>query len=242
MTAFAYDHAFYERTAKSERAARAIVPIIQTFAKIDSVLDVGCARGLWLAAWAAAGCADYMGLDGAYVERDKLAIGADRFAVTDLARPFDLGRRFDYVQCLEVAEHLPETRSRGLVADLTRHADIVLFAAAPRGQGGEFHINEQDYEYWRALFAAHDYVPFDCLRPRLAGWKEIPFWYRYNTILYVKAEAVDSLSAEAARWRVDAAQSITDVAPVLFRLRRMVLRCLPQAAINGIARFVARLG
>ena len=39
------------------------------------------------------------------------------------------------------------------VQNLVRHASgAILFSAAPPGQGGEFHVNEQPYEYWRGKF------------------------------------------------------------------------------------------
>jgi hypothetical protein len=34
---------------------------------------------------------------------------------------------------------------------------MVLFSAAPPGQGGEHHVNERTYEFWRGLFARHGY-------------------------------------------------------------------------------------
>merc|ERR1712086_857262 len=39
-----------------------------------------------------------------------------------LDRPFDLGRSFDWVLCLEVAEHLPRDAGPRLLADIRRHA------------------------------------------------------------------------------------------------------------------------
>ncbi|TAL02520.1 MAG: methyltransferase domain-containing protein [Rhodospirillaceae bacterium] len=241
MTAPAYNAAFYDRAEQSQLAARTIVPIIRSFTTIASVLDVGCARGTWLAAWVESGCTDYMGVDGASVRRDQLVIDETHFVTTDLSSSFDLGRRFDFVQCLEVAEHLPCARSAGLVANLVNHADVILFSAAPPGQGGEFHVNEQRYDFWRALFAAHGYVAFDCLRPKLRGMKAVPFWYRYNPILYVKSEAVGKLSALALDDRLAPDTSIPDVAPLAFRARKALIRLMPAALINTLARLNARL-
>ena len=117
----------------------------------------------------------------------------------------------------------------------------MLFSAAPPGQGGEFHINEQEYDFWRALFAAHDYMAFDCLRPKLRHMKAIPFWYRYNPILYVKSDAVGKLSTQALDHRLAPGVAIPDVAPLAFRARKALLRLMPDTVINALARLIAKL-
>jgi len=241
MNAGSYNSAFYDRAERSEWAARAIVSIIRSFLEIESVLDIGCARGTWLAAWAETGCSDFIGIDGPGVELDQLAINPAKFQRADLALPFDLGRRFDFAQCLEVAEHLPPARSRSLIADLVAHADVVLFSAAPPGQGGEFHINEQPYDFWKALFAEHGYLTVDCLRPRIRHFKAIPYWYRYNAILYVKLERAEKLSDRAREGLLAPESAIPDVAPMAFRLRKFLLRLLPGGIVDRLARIVTRI-
>jgi SAM-dependent methyltransferase len=236
-----YDAAFYDRAEQSDLAARAIVPLLRSFLDIGSVLDVGCARGTWLAAWAGSGCTDFVGIDGAYAGTGRLRIDAAHFIMTDLAASFDLGRRFDLAQCLEVAEHLPRARSETLVADLVSHSNAVLFSAAPPGQGGEFHINEQRYDFWRKLFLDHDYIAFDCLRPKIRHLRHIPFWYRYNMILYVKSDAIGKLKGDALAWRLNLDDPVPDVAPLAFRARKTVLRLLPAAMIDSLARINTRL-
>lgn len=62
-------------------------------------------------------------------------------------------RRRQIVICTEVAEHLPAEDAPTLVRYLTTHATrYVVFTAAPPGQGGHDHINEQPPEYWEELF------------------------------------------------------------------------------------------
>ncbi|HQT63109.1 MAG TPA: methyltransferase domain-containing protein [Acidocella sp.] len=230
-----YDTAFYERAEKSAAAARAIISILQSSLTVGSVLDVGCARGTWLAAWQQAGCADIYGIDGAFITPEQLLISPDCFMSTDLAAPFNLGRRFDLVQCLEVAEHLPRRRSASLVADLTAHADAVLFSAAPPGQGGAGHINEAPYAFWRDLFAAHGYAAFDCVRPALQDQPQLPYWYRYNIFLYMKAPHPSLLPYPADK-------DLRDMSPLSFQIRKRILKHLPASAINLLARLVARVG
>ena len=113
-----------------------------------SVLDVGCGTGRTLSEIGRRGIA-VLG-----VEASKAAIGAsgcpDRIFRHDLRRPLDLGRRFDLVWCFEVAEHIHSNYVDTFVDTLVRHSDVIVFSAAPPGQGGEGHFNEQPAPYWIA--------------------------------------------------------------------------------------------
>ncbi len=237
MTHQHYSSAFYDRAEQSAAAARLITSLIKGWLPIGSVLDVGCARGTWLVAWMEAGCGDVTGLDGASVSAETLLIPLERFRQAELKQPFQLGRRFDLVQCLEVAEHLPPARSASLVDDLTAHGDAVLFSAAPPGQGGAGHVNERPYEFWHALFAAKGYEAFDAIRPALIQHGRLPYWYRYNLLLYVKkGTAPLDLPGQLAP-----SQPVIDVAPWAFRLRKQFLRRMPQPVIDRLADLNARM-
>src|SRR5947209_2323721 len=96
-----YDAAFYAVQADgSLRSARVIVPLVMELVKPASVLDVGCGLGTWLAAFAEHGVADFLGMDGDYVDRAKLKIPTDRFRAADLTNPPHPGRTFDLAVCL----------------------------------------------------------------------------------------------------------------------------------------------
>jgi len=234
---YAYGSPFFDHvTHTALRAARTLVPLLQAHLQVESVLDVGCGQGAWLKVWMAHGVRDVVGLDGPYVDPTNLVIPSDRFRATDLAAPIDVARRFDLVQCLEVAEHLPRTASGTLVQTLVRHGSLLLFSAGPPGQGGEHHINERPPEFWRGLFAAHGYVLADFVRPLLASRTEVERWYRYNAFLFVERARLASLP-EAVRASVlpDGAP-IPQVEPLAYRLRRSVLRRLPDVAVNALAR------
>jgi hypothetical protein len=76
--------------------------------------------------------------------------------------PFDLTRDppahlrgVDVAFCFEVAEHLAAELGDRLVAFLSAVAPALVFTAAPPGQGGYGHVNEQPREYWLERFAAH---------------------------------------------------------------------------------------
>jgi SAM-dependent methyltransferase len=233
---YRYDERFFEYANRvSARSADAVVPILVDALRPASVLDVGCARGVWLRKWQEAGVADVVGVDGDYIRQEDLWIPSRCFVAGDLAEPIELGRRFDLVQSLEVAEHLTESRARSFVADLCRHADFVLFGAAPPGQGGENHINEQPYSYWQALFDAEGYDAYDYVRPRVLKRKEVTAWHRYNPVLYVNRTIARSLSESVRASQVQAGRPVPDLSPPLYRMRKAFVRCLPSWATQALA-------
>ncbi len=175
---------FVGREARAAASADVVVPLLLSLFPVASVVDVGCANGLWLEAFARLGIADYLGLDGDYVPRDLLRIPADRFRVTDLKQPPRLERRFDLACSLEVAEHLPADSADTFVDFLVSAAPVVAFSAAVPRQGGDGHVNEQWQSYWQARFARRGYLCIDCLRPALYGNTAVNWWYRQNMLVY----------------------------------------------------------
>lgn len=231
-----YDENFFSYLALSSlRSARAAVPIILRLLPVHSILDVGCGAGAWLSEYRKAGVADVVGLDGGYVRPESLLIPWHVFRAQDVTRTFDLGRRFDLVQCLEVAEHIPTEMSETLIANLARHGDSVLFSAAVPGQGGQNHLNEQCYEFWRAVFATQGFLPFDCLRAALMQSKEVKAWYRYNTLLYVRKEVIETLPPAIRAWEVPPGQQIADITPLSYRIRKQMIRRLSPELISRLA-------
>lgn len=199
----------------STNSAEVIVPIIQRLLSPRSVLDVGCGLGTWLSVWRKRGVEDLYGLDGGDVSLEKLLIPADRFQLTDLRTPFDLGRRFDLVESLEVGEHLPPECDAGLVQSLVKHGDVVLFSAAVPGQGGYLHLNEQWQSHWAGLFAKHDFHTFDLVRPLVWDQPDVCFWYRQNILLFIHQSRAASLEALLPP-RTENLRQLDVVHPVLF--------------------------
>lgn len=233
---YAYDSAFFDyMDVGSSRSARAIVPLMRALLGVGSVLDVGCGRGVWLREWGNHGVADAVGADGAYVNVELLAIPREKFVKLDLAQPFDLHRQFDLVQCLEVGEHIQEVCAEVLVDNLAAHGDAILFSAAVPGQGGEFHVNEQPYAYWRDKFAARGFRTFDWLRPRILRVPGIEPWYRYNALLFVRGAALDNAPAQLLETEILHDEAVPTRAPLSWRLRNAVLAQLPQRRVHQLA-------
>ncbi len=236
-----YDSTFFNYlNAGALRSARRVLPVLRKQLHIDSVLDVGCGQGAWLSIWKELGTSTVLGIDGDYVDRTRLLIDPDHFKALDLAAGFNLGRRFDLVQSLEVAEHLPPSSADAFVASLTRHGDLVFFSAAPKGQGGDHHINEQSYEFWRELFRKHGYRAVDLVRPAVSKDDSIEPWYRYNALLYVSPAGFSKLSPAVQERAVSEAALIPDVSPPLYRLRKRIIAALPVPAVTKLAKWKER--
>ena len=148
-----------------------------------SILDVGCGAGTWLKTAMIAGVTDVFGIDGVEIPAEQLHIPANKFLCRDLRLPIDLGRHFDVVLCLEVAEHLEASSSGPLITTLTKHSNTVIFSAACPGQSGQHHVNCQWPEYWQQLFNSVGYVCEDTLRFRLWNDSNIEFWYKQNMFI-----------------------------------------------------------
>ena len=236
MSEHEYSGDFYSYIdAGSRRSARAVAAILIPEITIGSLLDIGAGHGAWAAEWLAAGVRDVLAVDGDYVSPAQLAVPKGNFRAHDLATPLDLERRFDLVQSLEVAEHLPAEKAELFVDNLTRHGDVILFSAAVPHQGGEHHVNEQPPEYWRRKFAARGYRVFDFLRPRLAGRGEVMPWYRFNIYLYANEPGEERLSKAILGTRVPDGQELAIGGDMAWMLRRAAVRLIPPALVKPIA-------
>jgi hypothetical protein len=188
-----YGRSFYEDIRNgSKRSARIVAPIVIEITKPQSIIDVGCGDGTWLAAFRELGVTDLLGVDGEYVDRDMLQIPPSLFRPVDLSTRFHISRRFDLALSLEVAEHLPAQSAAGFVESLTRLAPLVLFSAAIPFQGGTRHVNEQWPEYWAALFGTLGYYPIDCIREKIWHNQNVEFWYVQNSLLFAERNAMQS--------------------------------------------------
>ncbi|MFT6836099.1 MAG: hypothetical protein ACJA0H_002144 [Francisellaceae bacterium] len=186
-----YNQQFYDKqSTESFQSAVTVITALKRVLcyEINSIVDFGCGVGPWLAAANELGVENVYGTDGNYVPRDRLLIPEDSFFPNDLSKPESIKlpvSRFDLTITLEVAEHLPESSAKPFVKKLCDSSDVVLFSAAIPYQGGHGHVNENWPEYWAALFAEFDFVPFDIIRPAVWNDDKVCWWYKQNILLFV---------------------------------------------------------
>ncbi|MDB5357476.1 MAG: hypothetical protein JWN24_3929 [Phycisphaerales bacterium] len=192
----------------SLRSAREIIPLLFKFVRPQSVVDVGCGLGAWLAIFGEHGVTNVAGIDVNYIDRSKLMIRNEQFFPFDLSKRFSLDRRFDLVISLEVAEHLPASSAEGFVSSLVSLGKLVLFSAAIPGQGGTNHLNEQWPSYWEMRFLEHGYERIDCLRPLIWENDKVQIHYRQNAFIYAESSVLKSSHA------LSEAKAATGIAPM----------------------------
>lgn len=166
--------------------AEQILHLLFEDAKPQSVLDVGCGNGTWLKSLSLDfGVTNFLGLDNSIYDSKSFQIPPQNYLQVDLSKKTQLGKSFDWVFCLEVAEHLPSSSAQILIETLTSHSNKILFSAAIPGQGGIGHLNEQWPAYWQKLFKAKGFLVYDVLREKIWNNKLIEPWYKQN--LFVAA-------------------------------------------------------
>jgi hypothetical protein len=145
------------------RSLRSVFPAAQRYA------DVGGGSG------GMAAHAKHLGLDVTTCEHSATGrmlarLQGVRAVSFDVATdgPDRLGAPADIAYSIEVAEHIPRELSRRFAGFIAGAAPIAVVTAAPPGQGGHGHINEQPREYWIEQFreAGMDYRSDESARLR----------------------------------------------------------------------------
>lgn len=181
----------YYRIGVEGPAVRSAGPIadsiLSSFAP-KTVVDVGCGTGALLSALRDRGC-EVFGVE--YSEAALRFCRRRRLDVLKLDLEHDefvSNRAFDVALSLEVAEHLPESVADRYVDLLTGLSRTVVFTAAPPGQGGIDHANEQPPSYWIGKFRQRGFTQDEATTAR---WREewrqtrrVEAWYWRNLIVF----------------------------------------------------------
>ncbi|MCI5051974.1 MAG: class I SAM-dependent methyltransferase [Simkaniaceae bacterium] len=146
-----------------------------------SLVDFGCGDGHYVNYWLKQGF-DAIGYDGNPVTEE---ISGGTCHVLDLSKPFNLGKKFDWVISLEVGEHLPKQFERIYIDNLIRHVDKGLILTwAIKGQGGVGHFNEQNNDYIKNIFKkkgwTNDIVTEKKLRSNVSA-----LWFRESIMVFL---------------------------------------------------------
>ncbi len=170
----------HETNVHNKLSASIVAPIIIDLLQPQSVVDVGCGLGDWLSVFQENGVKKILGIDGNWLNVQKLYVDKKHLLTHDLTLPLTLQNKFDLAICLEVAEHLSVTTADILVNSLVQLSNNIIFSAAVPGQGGQNHINEQWPKYWQEKFQNKGYTFYDAIRPLIWDNENIKPWYRQN--------------------------------------------------------------
>jgi hypothetical protein len=172
----------------SRSAPTIVASAINTFSP-KSVVDGGCGSGAILDAFNTAGCLTF-GLE--YSEAGlamcrKRSLNVEKFDIEkDTPK---LASKADLALCTEVAERIDDRFSDKLVDVLCAFSDTIIFTAAPPGQGGADHVNEQPPEHWINKFDARGYSCESRLADQWkASWKEggVAGFYFMNLMIFAR--------------------------------------------------------
>ncbi len=187
-----YNKDFYEKInieRGADGGARQIVPIVKKIMEDNSmaccsVADVGCGTGIWLNEFKKNGCHVH-GFDG-NIYPSTCILEKNEYEVVDFTSDNGNNERYDLAVSLEVAEHIPEEKSKHFLDFLTSLSDIILFSAAVPNQGGQGHVNEQWPSYWVKRLDDYGYTCLDIIRDKIWNDSDIWFFYKQNILLFVK--------------------------------------------------------
>ncbi len=184
---FQYDEKFYNYVRQTKKDEEIIMPFIIQRLSPKSIIDFGCGEGAWLKeALHYNNEIEVFGLDGDYIEKERLRISEKQFMATDLQKPIILGRHFDLAISTEVAEHLEESFVDIFLDNITNASDQILFSAAVPGQGGVHHVNEQWQSYWIEKFEKRGYYCDYSVRNYFWNKTEISSWRKQNLLFFSK--------------------------------------------------------
>jgi hypothetical protein len=190
-----YSKEFYLRRQKLTRqSVQKIIGILYPLLRPQSVIDLGCATGTWLAECTRQGANEILGIDGEWVDKNLLEIDGKDFVEHNLGQEkFKITHKYDLAICVEVAEHLSEDMGEKLIDSLCEASDVILFSAAVKGQGGTGHINEQPQHYWATHFKTRGYTCLDLVRPEVWCDESINVIYKQNMLVYMQESLCDRL-------------------------------------------------
>lgn len=183
-----YNEDFYNNNLQGmSQSAVIILGLLYEHYKPNKVIDIGCGQGAWLATAESFGAEIIKGLDGEWVNRERLLSKNIDFEAVNFDETMpELNEKYDLCISLEVAEHISKMNAENFINLLCEASDTVLFSAAIKQQGGENHINEQWQSYWVNLFNANDYECFDYFRGKIWDNDLVEWWYKQNIFLFIK--------------------------------------------------------
>lgn len=216
-----YNRGFYQDqvSASYSSGVRVLSCLFDMIEKPESIIDIGCGTGSWLAAARHLGVEDVIGIEGSSSAKDMLMIPDELWLEKDVCQTFELGRKFSLAISLEVAEHLPTRSHSILVGNLTCHSDVILFSAAIPYQGGTGHQSENWPSYWSEHFIRLGFDCFDIIRPTIWNMPGVNFWYKQNVMLFVRQGSAVELGLDLSQ-KINIPLSLVHPEMYLWSIRR----------------------
>lgn len=200
-----YNDAFFEKYLSRKQYIydhRKIANAIYKSLQPKSVIDVGCGSGQILY-WLRRKNRFVPIQDRVVVRGFEKSVSATRFwpksvkdyiQIADCTEILPRSNVADVVICVEVAEHITEDSSPQLINNLCALSqNFIVFSAAPPGQGGIGHINEQIWDFWEEKFLSNGWIEdisktnefraaidLDLVNLVLGRKRRVSPWYRSN--------------------------------------------------------------
>ena len=172
MTEKVYTKEYFEKIQQEEGLqAFRLERILYDLYKPRSVIDWGCANGLYLEPFMTENGCEVLGIENASVaiemrHPDIRIIKADMtqsISLTpvnmqpvgvDLSAP---ANKFDMALCIEVLEHIEEKYAKVAIENICRSSDRLVVSIAREWQTGLGHVNLKPIEYWIQKFGWHGF-------------------------------------------------------------------------------------
>ncbi len=141
-----YDRKYYEKIEQEEReqAKRLADYLIDKYAPL-SVIDFGCATGLYLEPFYRAGIFT-LGLEVSTSAINTRLINNVIFG--DIRHNLGVRWNFDLAISLETLEHIDERYEDQAVKNIASASDLLVFSAAAENQIEESHVNLKPKSHW----------------------------------------------------------------------------------------------
>ena len=180
-----YSKGFFKGMRKIRGWQMALGHIIGELYNIESVVDFGCASGYYLEGFLKSG-AKIRGFE--YLLENSIDFMSDEIkpyveqgnAMEDI----NCGK-FDLSMSIEVAEHILPEKSDVFVSNLVNASNkYILLTAAPPGQGGTGHINEQPKEFWVDKIEAKGFkFSIEDIKKIQASFVNLPSHSKYTNLI-----------------------------------------------------------